>query len=278
MPTVSLYEHQPIIFNYGLQSKVISCPLYSIPDSILSAQMIWCPVGPHRPSHSANCYSKGESDVINGTHYHLHFEMAWEDMDPQVTVPLQVWAEHDICKVSQDQGKSIDASCVGTKQVCVVGNTCMCVCFKHFNTASQTLPNSTVSKERRKNLAPVALAFSMAWWAMIRVVGWIQTEGSRNILVWHSIMHWEVKRVRWICSCRFKRIPSFPFCSEETCDVIYWFMSCIFEASSSYTSFTCRVYEHLFPGWTHPTFYSQRLPILCPWPRRSSWGETLANS
>lgn len=197
---------------------------------------------------------------------------------PQVTVPLQVWAEHDICKVSQDQGKSIDASCVGTKQVCVVGNTCICVCFKHFNTASQTLPNSTVSKERRKNLAPVALAFSMAWWAMIRVVGWIQTEGSRNILVWHSIMHWEVKRVRWICSCRFKRIPSFPFCSEETCDVIYWFMSCIFEASSSYTSFTCRVYEHIFPGWTHPTFYSQRLPILCPWPRRSSWGETLANS
>lgn len=75
MLTVCPYEHQPIIFNYGLQSKVISCPLYSIPDSILSAWMIWCPVGTHIPSHTTNCYSKDESKVTDCTHYHLHFEV-----------------------------------------------------------------------------------------------------------------------------------------------------------------------------------------------------------
>ena len=37
VPTMSPYEHQPIIFNYGSQSKVISCPPPSLPDSILSA-------------------------------------------------------------------------------------------------------------------------------------------------------------------------------------------------------------------------------------------------
>ena len=88
MPIVSPYEHQPIIFNYGLQSKVISCPLYSVPDSIVSAGMIWCPIGTHIPSHSTNCYSEGESKVINCTHYNLQFEVAWEEMYPLSHCPL----------------------------------------------------------------------------------------------------------------------------------------------------------------------------------------------
>ena len=88
VPTVSPYEHQPIIFNYGLQSKVISCPLSSIPDSVLSARMIWCPTGTHTPSHSANCYSKGQLQVINCTHYNLRFEGGWEDMAPPSHGPI----------------------------------------------------------------------------------------------------------------------------------------------------------------------------------------------
>lgn len=89
MPTASPYEHQPIIFNYGLQSKVISCPLYSIPDRILSARMIWCPVGAHSiPRHSANCYSKGEANVINDTHCNSHCEVSWEEMRPPDHRPI----------------------------------------------------------------------------------------------------------------------------------------------------------------------------------------------
>lgn len=88
MPTTCPYEHQPIIFNYGLQSQVISCPLYSIPDSILSAQMIWCPIGTHILSYSDNCYSKGESKVINCIHGNLHFEVGWEEMYPRSHCPI----------------------------------------------------------------------------------------------------------------------------------------------------------------------------------------------
>lgn len=91
---MSPYEHQPIIFNYGLQSKVISCPLYSTPDGPVSARMIWGPAGMRSPSHNTNCYSKGESEVLDRARRNLR--VAEKKSPPFVTVLLQIQGEHDI--------------------------------------------------------------------------------------------------------------------------------------------------------------------------------------
>lgn len=135
MPTESPYEHQPIIFNYGLQSKVISCPLYSIPDSILSAWMIWGLLGTHIPSHSANRYSKGDLKVINCTHCNLHVEVGWEEMGPLSHCPSAkmgcIWPLR-----KGFLGSGWINECVmclhGARAdtVCMVGNmfTCVCTC------------------------------------------------------------------------------------------------------------------------------------------------------
>lgn len=64
VPTASPCEHQPIIFNDGLQSKVISCPLCSISDSTLSARTIWSlPAHTALASHSAMPQVNGERSV-----------------------------------------------------------------------------------------------------------------------------------------------------------------------------------------------------------------------
>ena len=155
---MSPYEHQPIIFNYGSQSKVISCPPPSIPDSILSARVIWCPIGAHIPSHSACCYSKGQSEVINGTHYDVRLEVGWEDVDPQAAVPLQVRAGCDIYK----KGSRIPIrflSRVHRRHVCTAGNTCMHARLTRFHTPPKAFPSQHRGQRTGTHVAPVLLGF-----------------------------------------------------------------------------------------------------------------------
>lgn len=155
---MSPYERQPIIFNYGSQSKVISCRPPSIPDSILSARVIWCPVGAHIPSHSTSCYSKGQSEVINGTHYDVRLEVGWEDVDPQAAVPLQVWAGCDIYK----KGSRIPIrflSHVRRRHVYTAGNTCIHARLTRFHTPPKAFPSQHRGQRTGTHVALVLLGF-----------------------------------------------------------------------------------------------------------------------
>lgn len=175
---MSPYEHQPIIFNYGSQSKVISCPPPSIPDSILSARVMWCPVGTHIPSHSASSYSKGQSEVINGTHYDVHVEVGREDVDPQAAVPLQVRAGCDIySKVSRILINSqICVSC--PQEAHVYGREHVYTCAPHMSAhcLPKPSPRSTMGKEQGHTWGWACLAFHLL--GHERAAGPAQTEVS----------------------------------------------------------------------------------------------------
>lgn len=69
-------EHRPIIFNYGLQSKVSSCPLYGVSGNILSVGMTWCPISEHAPSYGPNCDSRGDQKTIAGVRRNLNLKWA----------------------------------------------------------------------------------------------------------------------------------------------------------------------------------------------------------
>lgn len=118
--------------------------------------MIWCPVGTHIPSHSASCYSKGQSEVINGTHYDVHLEVGCEEVDPQATVLLQVRAGCDIHrKVSRILINSTDLCLVSAGGTCVRWGTCL-------HTASKAFPSQHHGQRTRTQLALVLLGFPPA--------------------------------------------------------------------------------------------------------------------
>ena len=122
--------------------------------------MIWCPVGTHIPSHSASCYSKGQSEVINGTHYDVHLEVGCEDMDPQAAVPLQVRAGGDIHrKVSRILTNSqICVSCL--QEARVYSGERVYTCVPHVCTLRpKPSPRSTMGKEQEHSWRWACLAF-----------------------------------------------------------------------------------------------------------------------
>lgn len=93
---MSPYEHQPIIFNYGLQSKVISCPLCSTPDGPVSAGMIWCPPACAALATAPTVTQKGNQKYSIALIATYKLRWAEKKSPPFVTVLLQIQGEYDI--------------------------------------------------------------------------------------------------------------------------------------------------------------------------------------